>query len=98
MIINEQTLIRLPVFTESGDKLGHVIDIEIDVDDHQIRKYLVGGMLQKNSYLVSATQVKSITKEKIIVVDSVLKLPAKGLGRRSVIPGKLNAALQIKIE
>ena len=38
MIINFKKLINLPVFTESGQKLGKVCDLELATESHQIKK------------------------------------------------------------
>lgn len=91
MYINYQQLTRLPVVTESGKKLGHVHDVEIDVESHHIRKYIVGqGFLSKDTYLVAPSQIIEITKDKIIVEDNIMKAadlePKKG-----VIPPALDA-------
>ena len=37
MIINFKKLINLPVFTESGQKLGKVCDLELATESHQIK-------------------------------------------------------------
>ncbi len=76
MFINHQKLIHLPVFTESGTKLGHVYDLEIDLDTHQIRKYMVGPrFIGKETYLITPAQIKSITAEKMVVEDTITKAP-----------------------
>ena len=93
MFINEQTLIRLPVVTKSGTKLGHVIDIEIDVDDHRIRKYFVSARFQKDTYLIAPSQILEITDEKIIVDDNVLKDPVTLLKKKIVLPRSLDTVL-----
>jgi len=79
MIINLQKLLRLPVYTESGVKLGQVYDLEIDVDSHTVMQYLVRqNMLSAKYFLVKNSQIKDITKDKVIVEDNVLKVnPAK---------------------
>lgn len=98
MIINEQTLIRLPVFTEAMKKLGHVIDIEFDVESHSVRKYMVGARFQKEVYLVSPAQVISITEEKIIVEDGVIKdVEAADLKDR-IMPRGFDAAVPSTID
>ena len=96
MIINEQTLIRLPVFTRSGEKLGHIIDIEIDVESNQVRKYFVGGRFQKDVYLIAPAQIVEITQEKIIVEDTVMKDPGE-VKKKSVLPGKFGAVSTTEI-
>ncbi len=78
MIINFKKLINLPVFTESGQKLGKVCDLELATESHQIKKYLVGGnFLNATQYLISPGQVKSISADKIIVDDACLKQEEK---------------------
>jgi sporulation protein YlmC with PRC-barrel domain len=93
MIINEQTLIRLPVFTRSGDKLGHVIDIEFDTENHAVRKYLVGARFQKEIYLVAPVQVIEIGEEKIVVEDGVTKDPVVADLKKQILPRGLDTAM-----
>lgn len=87
MYINQQKLIRLPVFTESGEKLGHVHDFEIDLETHQIRKYLVvSGLISKDVYYISPAQIVSVTDDKIIVEDATLKNLETASKKRMVPP------------
>lgn len=72
MITTFEHLMRLPVVTESGHKLGHMYDVELDGETHAVRKYLVKqGVINKEEYLVAPLQIKSITAEQITVEDSV---------------------------
>ncbi len=72
-----QKLFKLPVFTVSGIKLGHVADVELDVETHTVRHYIVEqGFIDVDHYWVAPTQVRSITAEKIIVDDAILTDPA----------------------
>lgn len=82
MIINLHKLLHLPVFTESGTKLGRVYELEIDIDSHVIMQYLVRpNLLSARYFLVKNSQIKDITKDKIIVYDNILKVnPAKAFG------------------
>lgn len=74
MIISHQKLIHMPVYTQSGVKLGHIYDLEIDVETHHIRKYLIGPrFIGKETYLVTPAQILDITKDKIIVEDTIIK-------------------------
>ena len=98
MIINEQTLIRLPVVTKSGEKLGHIIDIEFDIDTHSVRKYLVGARFRKEIYFVAPVQIISIEEDKILVEDGVLKNVEKGSVRKNIIRGGLDAVLPTTID
>lgn len=82
MITNLRQLMRLPVYTESGIKLGRVCDLEIDAGAHAVMQYLVRpNVLSAKYYLINNTQVKDITAEKIVVFDNVLKVnTAKDFG------------------
>jgi sporulation protein YlmC with PRC-barrel domain len=73
MYINLHLLIKLPVFTESGEKIGHVKDLEIDIETHGIRHYIVEhGLIGKDHFWVSPVQVVSISSEKIVVKDAIV--------------------------
>lgn len=72
MLFKVKQLLHLPVITESGEKLGVVRDIELDVESHMIRTYLVGQkVLGTDKYCIVPTQVKAITEENMIVKDGV---------------------------
>lgn len=76
MFINIQKLFKLPVFTLSETKLGHVADVELNVEGHNIRHYIVEhGIIGKDHYWVAPRQVLSITAEKIVVEDTILTDP-----------------------
>lgn len=67
-------MIHTPVFTQSGVKLGHIYDVEIDIETHHVRKYFIGPrFLGKETYLVTPVQIISITDQKIIVEDNIVK-------------------------
>jgi len=78
MNLKKQEIINLPVFTQSGENLGRVVDFEVSSDTHQIEKYIVrsglmaGGILQKD-LLISPTQVISMTNEKMEVEDTLTR-------------------------
>ncbi len=77
MYINLQTLIKVPVYTESGEKIGHVKDLEIDIETHSIRHYIVEqGLIGKDYFWVAPVQVVSMSAEKVIVKDAILTDPA----------------------
>jgi sporulation protein YlmC with PRC-barrel domain len=72
MIINLATLVKLPVYTESGIKLGKIFDLELDIENQMILRYLVRpNFISMQRFLIQAAQIKEITKEKIIVDDAV---------------------------
>lgn len=78
MILKKQDIINLPVYTQSNDHLGQVVDFELSSDTHTIEKYIirsgliVGRILHKD-LLVSPSQVISITTKKMIVEDTLTR-------------------------
>ncbi|MDP2685211.1 MAG: PRC-barrel domain-containing protein [bacterium] len=78
MTLTKQDIINLPVYTQSNQHLGKVVDFEISTHTHTIEKYIVrnlaivGGIL-KRDLLIAPSQVISITKEKMIVDDTLTK-------------------------
>ena len=73
MIVNLATLLELPVYTQSGVKLGKIFDLELDIDNQMVLRYLVRpNFISMQRFLIQAAQVQEITKEKIIVDDTVV--------------------------
>lgn len=74
----KKNLLGLPVFTRSGAALGKLMDVELDVEAHLVMSYhvrtsqLLPGFLSKQ-IVVGREQVVSITAEKIIVEDTIIK-------------------------
>ncbi len=101
MYITAQKLLGLPVETQAGEKLGKVVDIEIDVESHLVRKYHVksGSVITgifHNVLLVDRTEVVSVSKEKMIVEDRVaVRAQAKDRERS---PGILTSAAPTPIQ
>lgn len=62
----------MPVETKSGVALGKTKDLEIEIDNHAIEKYEVARNVFSERFLISPSQVVSITSEKIIVEDNVV--------------------------
>ncbi|PIR74909.1 MAG: hypothetical protein CO030_03050 [Candidatus Magasanikbacteria bacterium CG_4_9_14_0_2_um_filter_42_11] len=74
MRISYKQLKKLPVMTESGMELGSVHDIILDVDTQGIVQYEISpSMLSTKAYVVNQDQVVSITSEKMIVKDAVVR-------------------------
>lgn len=76
MRINSKDLLSLPVETKSGERLGKVASFEIDCETHLIVNYYVRSLkdlLFKDELIISPSQVISISKEKMIVEDAVIK-------------------------
>ncbi|OIO48841.1 MAG: hypothetical protein CO042_03995 [Parcubacteria group bacterium CG_4_9_14_0_2_um_filter_41_8] len=74
MLIDFTNLKNLPVQTQSGQTLGKLESIIIDIDSQSIYQYEVKPTGIKNLFgknlLISREQVISIDKDKIIVQDS----------------------------
>lgn len=72
---------RLPVQTESGQKIGLVEGVSIDVDAHTVQFYeikpggVILGLFTKN-LLVAPHEVISITAERMVVKDTVTAVDA----------------------
>ena len=80
MIVGLQKLLRLPVYTESGTKLGRVFDLELDVETQAVMRYLVRpNFLSTKSFLIANAQVKEIKNDRMVVYDSALKAEAMGM-------------------
>lgn len=78
MLINGKKLIGLPVYTKSGQRLGVVGDLEIDVDQQLIVNYQVSSKnviknLLNNKLVINRDQVIAINKDRIIVDDGILE-------------------------
>ena len=78
MIISSQQLLHLPVSTQSGQALGKIHALDIDIDSQSIMKYQVksGHLLQglgRHELLIHRSQVISISAERMVVEDNVVK-------------------------
>jgi len=73
MLINFKQLKNLPVETQSGQNIGKVLDIIIDIESQAVRQYIIKPSGIQNIFdkelLVNQSQIASITKNKIIVMD-----------------------------
>jgi sporulation protein YlmC with PRC-barrel domain len=78
MLISSEKLIGLKVETESGQYVGRVQSFDIDIESHTIRnyhikpKFLEGGSFYEE-IMVHHLQVVSISEEKMVVVDNIVK-------------------------
>lgn len=73
MIINLATLLKLPVYTESGIKLGKIFDLEMDTENQMVLRYLVRpNFISMQRFLIQSAQVKEITSEKMVVDDAAV--------------------------
>ena len=87
MLISSKNLIGLQVFTKMGQELGKVSGFDLDIDAHVITKYYVkkhsilAELLGEKDLLINQNQVVSITKEKMIVEDSVIEAKATRMAK-----------------
>jgi sporulation protein YlmC with PRC-barrel domain len=75
MRANRIQLYNLPVETESGIRLGRVVDVEVDPESHIIHTYLVRPSrlthpLVRGCLRVGRSQVIAIQSDRIIVEDA----------------------------
>ena len=74
MLVSLKKLIGLPVFTQSGEKLGKVLNVNIEADSQVVREYLVrASIFNSRVFLIKPIQVMEITDRKMVVEDAVLR-------------------------
>lgn len=78
MSLRHKEILNLPVETKAGQALGLVCDFEYDPDFNKIISFYVKksnlvSSLINQPLIISAEQVISITKEKMVVEDTVIK-------------------------
>lgn len=78
MRISYKDISGLPVETESGETLGHLVDLTLDVDTYAITDFHVvkSSLLSKllpSELQVHISQVVSVSKEKVVVRDNVVE-------------------------
>lgn len=76
MMMTWKHLRNLPVETQSGERLGRVVDAELDAESHVITTYIVrpsriAQQLVRSELRVRRSQVVSITTERMVVEDAV---------------------------
>lgn len=90
MRISSSDLINLPVFTEGGRNLGRVHSFDIDIESFIITRFYVKtnltfrdllGNLSHEQLIIAPSQVISISQEKMVVKDGVVKEPKAELGK-----------------
>jgi len=80
-MLNPNQIIGLSVYTQSGMFLGKVIKVETLSDGQTAQKYIIKNAnplknLISGQLVVDASQVISVTAEKIIVEDNWKKISA----------------------
>ncbi|MBU0597926.1 PRC-barrel domain-containing protein [Patescibacteria group bacterium] len=80
MRLNKEQLIGLPVYTQSRQYLGKVVDFDFDTALQFITHYhvkskdIIKGLL-KQELLISKEQVVAISSEEMLVIDSLITEP-----------------------
>lgn len=77
-MLDEKSLLKLPVETRSGLRLGRVAGFEVDPASQMIVRYRVrpkglSARILKAPLLVAREQVLEMTDEKMVVEDAVEK-------------------------
>jgi len=77
-VLDDKTLLKLPVFTKSGTRLGKVAGFDFDVETHGILRYRVrpkglAASVLKHPMMIAREQVLSIDAERMVVDDNVAK-------------------------
>ncbi len=85
--MNLKNIINLPVYTESREYLGPLIDLDIDLNTGRIEKYFVKNKnflknLFQGCLIIMPSQIVAISEKKIIVKNNINK--AENLASSSV--------------
>lgn len=87
MKTNVKQLLGLSVETVTGAALGKVRDCILDTDAHTILQYEVRGTNPfAKEYLIAAHQVVSISHNKMVVEDLMLKDAQRAPAKPGVVP------------
>ncbi|MFA6485894.1 MAG: PRC-barrel domain-containing protein [Candidatus Magasanikbacteria bacterium] len=73
MFMPVKKILSLPVVTASNVKLGMVLDVIFDIENHSARQYIVGRRLVGKKLVIGSSQVILISNEKMVVDDAVLR-------------------------
>ena len=77
MLISSTDLINLHVYTQSAKYLGEITSFDLDIDSRIVSQFYVKTGLIKGLWheqlIIAATQVISITKDKMVVEDNINK-------------------------
>ena len=78
MQISDKQLFHLPVYTQSGEWVGRILRFSVDCDNQLVGEYIVAKFpyiqMLANERAVPRTAVISITAEKMIVDDGMIRL------------------------
>ena len=99
MKINVKQVIGLPVETQTGISLGKVVGINLEITSHVVNEYVVRhGFLNSQEFLIKPIQIISISQEKMIVEDGIVK-EEEGVIQKKVVPaGVVSGAMRVENE
>lgn len=100
MQISWSQLLHLPVVTQSGQKIGVVEGVTLDVGLHAVSQYEVkpGGAvaaLLRKTFLVSPAEVISITAEQMTVKDTVTPVQATSGAKTRLVLSRPEAGIEM---
>ena len=90
MRIPSSDIIGLPVITQQGVHLGHVVSLDIEIETHTITHYhvrtgIIRGLWHQE-LLIAASQVVSISPEKMVVEDNAASGLRRGVRKPRLVP------------
>ena len=92
MEIDGKKIIGLPTFTRSGQRIGKVKSVELDLLTDKVLYILVRPTLFKRllcrQFIIHRDQVVSLTEEKLIVDDASIKTPAVVFQKSDLAPSE----------
>lgn len=100
MELQAKKILNLPVLTQSGKELGKISGFDVDPESQTVIRYYVKSSrfiaeLFSRELIVAATQVVSLTEEKMVVEDLDLKERKKLFGKNQL--GKNKAAPPVSL-
>jgi len=92
MEIDGKKIIGLPTFTRSGQRIGKVKSVELDLLTDKVLYILVRPTLFKRllcrQFIIHRDQVVSLTEEKLIVDDASIKTPVVAFQKSDLAPSE----------
>jgi sporulation protein YlmC with PRC-barrel domain len=85
MRISSKKLLHLPVFTESGENLGKIAEIIVNIDTHLIEQYVVHAShliedIFAKELVIDNSQILSINNDRMVVNDLISKKNSEVFG------------------
>lgn len=85
MVISSRKMLRLPVRTKSGTRLGRVASFDLDTDTGKlVAVHVLPGVaarLLTDELVISWAQIVEITEQMVLVADAVIPISAMQVAR-----------------